>query len=398
MRRTSMVVALIAAMLGSWAVPAAATSAAGNPGRAGWRLRWAPEADRAGLRAFEHVEEDRANSHPDGQPHIFVQGNSYRFTMHMVDRDTSTDRQRQEVRGMRSFGRTLSLLKGESWRFTYSMFIPDTLKATTTFNHIMQMKAPGTGSAPIIVMSLRRYGEVQKIELKVFETDTLVGAVDLVPLQNRWIDVEFEMGIGDAPDGWVRWAIRKGADTVIDTTTTGVDTWLFDRVRPKWGIYRSMNDASGSLADTHLLIRRLRAYQWSGSPVPPLISRYEAERGRFAQATVESTNGGYTGKGYVNYDDAAGAYVEWTVYALCPGPAVLNIWYANATTTVRPMDVAVNGVPVATGLAFDRTPAWNDWETRTLLVNLHRGANRIRATATTAAGGPNVDSVEVQVG
>jgi hypothetical protein len=365
--------------------------------RAGWRLRWAPRARRDGLAAFEHVEDDRANSHPAGQPHIIVEDDHYRFTMHMVDVDTSTDRQRQEVRGMRRAGRTLTLLKGETWRFTYSMFMPDTLQATTTFHHIMQMKQPGTGTGPIIVMSLRRYGAVPKMELKVFESDTLVGAVDLPPLQNHWIDIEFEMHIADAPDGWVRWVVRDRQTTVIDTTTTGVDTWLADRVRPKWGIYRSLRDTSGSLHDTWMLIRNLRAYQWSEHHEEPMIRRYEAEAATIHDGVVESGYGGFTGTGFVNVADAVGGYVEWTVYAPHTGPAALNLWYANATPVVRPMDITVNGVLVAPGLTFERTPAWNDWETRTLVTPLRRGANAVRATATTAVGGPNLDSLEVQL-
>ncbi|HEU4424441.1 MAG TPA: heparin lyase I family protein [Pilimelia sp.] len=401
---TGAVVSLLLAAA-ALAQPAAAAAARPQPvgqphqaseGRPGWKLRWAPQGNWDGMRAFEHVEEDRAGSHPDGQPHIHVQGNSYRFNMHMVDRDTSTDRQRHEVRGMRTHGRTINLLKGETWRFTYSMFIPDTLKATTTFSHIMQTKAPGTGTNPMIVTSLRRHGTVPKIELKVTEGNVLVGAVDLLPLQNRWIDIEFEMKIGDAPDGWVRWVVRDGSTTIIDTTTTGVDNWLFDRVRMKWGIYRSLGDASGSLQDTHLLIRDLRAYQWSHSFLPPPSWRYEAERAVIHQGSVENGHGGFSGTGFVNYDDAAGGYVEWTVYALCPGPAALNLWYANATTISRPMDITVNGVLVADDLDFGRTPAWNDWETRTLITALRAGANTIRATAATADGGPNVDSLEVQ--
>jgi hypothetical protein len=390
----ALLAALVAVAAGPAAGPAAADPALPIP--AGWRLRWAPQADRDGLDAFEHAEADRAHSHPAGDPHILVEGDHYRFNMHLVDRDTSTDRQRHEVRGMRTAGRTLNLLKGETWRFTYSMFIPDTLKSTTTFSHIMQMKAPGTGSGPIIVTSLRRYGTVPKMELKVFDTDTLVGAVDLAPLQNHWIDIDFQMKIGDAPDGWVRWAVHDGGKTVIDTTTTGVDTWLFDRVRPKWGIYRSIRDTSGSLEDTYLLIRNLRAYQWTEAIAPPLVVRAEAEQAAIHGGTVGSAFGGYTGSGYVDFPDEAGAYVEWKVVVPRGGPAALNLWYANATPVSRPMDVTVNGVPVAHDLAFDRTPAWDDWETRTLVTPLRFGINTIRLTATTAAGGPNVDSVEIQ--
>jgi hypothetical protein len=361
----------------------------------GWKLRWAPRADRAGLTAFEHVEDDRANSDPAHFPHIYTEGDHYKFTMNMNVRDTSTDRQRNEVRGSVTNGHALNLLYGETWRFAYSMFIPDTLKSTTSFTHIMQMKEPGTGTGPIVTMSLRRYGTVQKIELVDALTGTNIGNVDLEPLQNHWVDFDFQMKIGST-DGWIRWIVRDGANTVIDTTKTGLNTWLGDRVRPKWGIYRSLGDKSGSLQDTYLLLKNLRAYQWSGSLLPPLQIRYEAERARINQGTVESTNGGYTGSGYVNLVDAAGGYVEWTVFALCSGPAALNVWYANATDTVRPMDVTVNGVTVSAGLSFDRTPAWNDWETRTLITNLRFGFNTIRVTAPTAAGGPNVDSLDIQ--
>src|SRR5262249_10780325 len=104
------------------ATPHAAAAAAS------WQLRWAPEASRHGLAAFETIEDDRANSHPAGQPHIFVEGNNYRFNMHTVDRDIQTDRQRQEVRGMTTpDGADLILLKGARWRWTYAMFIPSSL-------------------------------------------------------------------------------------------------------------------------------------------------------------------------------------------------------------------------------------------------------------------------------
>jgi len=133
-----------------------------------WQLRWSPEAGTDGLGAFEGVEDDRANSHPAGQPHIFVQDNNFRWNMHLVDRDTSTDRQRQEVKGMRSNGNQLNLLKGQTWRLTHQLFIPTSLKATTTFTHIMQLKMPGPGSSPILTTSLRLVGKTPMIELRPF--------------------------------------------------------------------------------------------------------------------------------------------------------------------------------------------------------------------------------------
>ncbi|MFE2068009.1 heparin lyase I family protein [Streptomyces sp. NPDC059467] len=265
------------AVLGA-ALAGTASAAVGLPATtahaASWQLKWQPSASSDGLGAFETVEDDRADSHPAGHPHIYATGNNWRFTMHTVDRDTSTDRQRQEVTGLRTGSSSyLKWNEGQTWRVTYSMYIPSSLKATTTFTHIMQMKQPGSGTSPIVVQSLRRDGGTsrasgaergggkQTIELKLAIDDILVGRTDLDPLHDSWTDVDFQIKVGNGSAGSVRWILKSGGSTVIDASKTGVDTFLADRVRPKWGIYRSLGDTSGSLQDTYLLLTNLRGYQ-----------------------------------------------------------------------------------------------------------------------------------------
>jgi hypothetical protein len=252
---------LLSAALGGTAAAAVGLPAA-TARAASWQLKWSPSARNDGLGAFETVEDDRADSHPAGHPHIFATGDNWRFNMHTVDRDTSTDRQRQEVTGLRtSSSGYLKWTEGQTWRITYSMYIPSSLKATTTFTHIMQMKQPGTGTSPIVVQSLRRVNGVQTIELKLAIDDVLVGRTSLEPLHDKWTDVDFQIKVGDGSAGSVRWILKSGSTTVIDKSKTGVDTFLADRVRPKWGIYRSLGDTSGSLQDTYLLLTNLRGYQ-----------------------------------------------------------------------------------------------------------------------------------------
>lgn len=249
------------------ALGGAATAAVGLPATtahaASWQQKWSPSASGDGLGAFETIEDDRAGSHPAGHPHILATGNNWRFNMHTVDRDTSTDRQRQEVTGLRngSGSNYLKWTQGQTWRLTYSMYIPSLLKATTTFTHIMQMKQPGTGSSPIVVQSLRRVNGKQTIELRLAIEDILVGRTDLDPLHDKWTDVDFQIKVGNGSAGSIRWILKSGGSTVIDASKTGVDTFLADRVRPKWGIYRSLGDTSGSLQDTYLLLTGLRGYQ-----------------------------------------------------------------------------------------------------------------------------------------
>ncbi|MFE5484275.1 cellulase family glycosylhydrolase [Streptomyces sp. NPDC056527] len=122
---------------------------------------------------------------------------------------------------------------------------------------------------------------------------------------------------------------------------------------------------------------------------------HEAETATVSRGAVESNHTGFTGAGFVNYDNAAGSYVQWNVDAAQAGTATLTLRYANGTTTNRPMDIAVNGAVAAPGKAFGGTGAWTSWTTTTVTANLRAGANTIRATATTANGGPNVDHLKV---
>ncbi|GGO84747.1 heparin lyase I family protein [Wenjunlia tyrosinilytica] len=225
-----------------------------------WKPMWQPGPAKDGLGAFEGVEDDRAGSHA-GVKHIYVKGGAYRFDMHLRDRDSSTDRQRNEVKGMHAGGKNLEILQGQTWRFTYSMFIPDTLRATKSFTHIMQFKEPGNGTAPIMTLSLRLSGGKPTIELNSESSGKIVARTDLAPLWNHWITNQLDVTFKDGTAGKVHWTVKKGASKAIDVTKGGLDTWLGpDRARPKWGIYRSLNDKDG-LRDTYLLLKDFKAFK-----------------------------------------------------------------------------------------------------------------------------------------
>ncbi|MEU1420836.1 PQQ-dependent sugar dehydrogenase [Kitasatospora sp. NPDC005751] len=122
---------------------------------------------------------------------------------------------------------------------------------------------------------------------------------------------------------------------------------------------------------------------------------YQAEDAVLAQAKTATNHTGYTGTGFVDYTNTTGSAVEFTVSATAAGTASLTFRYANAGTANRPMDIAVNGKVVAAGVAFPPTADWDTWAEKTVGVALAAGANRIRATATTADGGPNLDRLRV---
>jgi hypothetical protein len=96
---------------------------------------------------------------------------------------------------------------------------------------------------------------------------------------------------------------------------------------------------------------------------PPPAARYEAESATISQGVVESNHAGFSGTGFVNL---TGSFVQFTERS---------------------------SPPEFPSLA---TETGDTWVSATIPVTLTAGANTIRATATTANGGPNVDYLEGQ--
>ncbi|MBO3744635.1 PQQ-dependent sugar dehydrogenase [Streptosporangiaceae bacterium NEAU-GS5] len=124
---------------------------------------------------------------------------------------------------------------------------------------------------------------------------------------------------------------------------------------------------------------------------------YQAEDATLSNATAATNHTGYTGTGFVDYVNQVGSYVQWTVNAASAGPATVILRYANGTAVNRPLDIVVNGTTVATR-NYNATANWDTWADDTFTVTLNAGSNSIRATATTANGGPNVDKISVSGG
>jgi hypothetical protein len=120
----------------------------------------------------------------------------------------------------------------------------------------------------------------------------------------------------------------------------------------------------------------------------------EAESATIFHGTVDSDHAGFTGAGFVNYANESGSFVEWSISVGTAGSTSLVFRFANGTTTNRPMTVAVDGTTVSTP-SFAGTGAWTTWKTTTVTTTLSAGAHTVRAAATTANGGPNVDSLAV---
>jgi poly(3-hydroxybutyrate) depolymerase len=131
-----------------------------------------------------------------------------------------------------------------------------------------------------------------------------------------------------------------------------------------------------------------------GSTRQELTTTYEAESALVSGPTVSHANAGFTGSGFVDYQNASGDFVEWTVNSTAPGTYTLGFRYALLDGASRPLSVKVNGVVANASLAFPATGSWTTWKTVTTSVTLTAGANKVRATAIGSNGG-NIDNLQV---
>ncbi|MGV9309756.1 YbhB/YbcL family Raf kinase inhibitor-like protein [Nonomuraea sp. NPDC003727] len=158
-----------------------------------------------------------------------------------------------------------------------------------------------------------------------------------------------------------------------------------------------MRSLSRARALAGALVAALLVSALQAVPVEAAPTRYEAEDATVSQGVVESNHAGFSGAGFVNGDNVAGSHVEFTVNAATAGQATIGIRYANGTTADRPADIAVNGSVISAGHVFAGTGAWTTWTTATFTAPLTAGTNKIRVTATTANGNPNLDFADVEV-
>jgi polygalacturonase len=199
-----------------------------------------------------------------------------------------------------------------------------------------------------------------------------------------------DFGSGDARPAVIA---NAGSNIKFDHFTaersTGSNDMLFQSVTG-YCVSNSANTSGGALR----VSATGSTESCDSTPPPPPPNRIEAESG-VCQGTIDSDHAGFSGTGFCNTTNAVGASEEWTVNAATAGTAKLTIGYANGTTTNRPMDILVNGTVVASAVPFPGTGAWTTWQTVSVNAPLNAGANSVRAVATTATGGPNLDYLSV---
>jgi hypothetical protein len=112
--------------------------------------------------------------------------------------------------------------------------------------------------------------------------------------------------------------------------------------------------------------------------------------------TVDSNNTGYTGSGFANTSNAAGASINWKINF---GTAVTKSFtFRYASTDARTANLIINGKTAASNINFPGTGSWNTWDFVTVYTGSDSGYTDVRLEATSSSGLPNIDYLEVAGG
>ncbi len=190
----------------------------------------------------------------------------FKFIIHTTpdnDRCINIDRQRNEIKTYdKSPANTLGVL-GETVVYKWKFKLSSGFQPSSSFTHLHQIKAVGGSeeSMPLITLTARK-SNPNRMELRYAAnlSQTTVGQVPLSLFENHWVEATETILYGDNTSGTYELVITNLAtgDTIMQYTNNAIRTWKTNATfcRPKWGIYRSLNNVA-DLRDEEILFADL---------------------------------------------------------------------------------------------------------------------------------------------
>lgn len=121
---------------------------------------------------------------------------------------------------------------------------------------------------------------------------------------------------------------------------------------------------------------------------------FEAETAGRNGPSVAKNNGGYTGKGFIDFQADSGEHLNWLIQTKTAGKHTLIFRYALGGGN-RPLQLKVNDKVINKALPFIDSGGWTSWKALTTTASLKTGVNDIRLEST-GASGPNIDNLIIE--
>ncbi|MFY7964325.1 MAG: T9SS type A sorting domain-containing protein [Chitinophagaceae bacterium] len=168
------------------------------------------------------------------------------------DRCQSFDRQRVEIKTYESSPANLKGTLGETVTYKWKFKLPFGFQPSPNFTHIHQVKAVGGDDGdPLFTLTVRS-GSTNVLQLlHVVDSTTpatVLSVVNLSSIAGTWIDVVETIKVGSGVNGTYSINLKKESDgtNLLSYSNSVIATIRSSNtfIRPKWGIYRSLNNYS----------------------------------------------------------------------------------------------------------------------------------------------------------
>ena len=190
----------------------------------------------------EHIDEVFDNE---------LNSNVFRFHIHTTpddDRCINFDRQRNEIKSYNQSPDNLLGIENEKVIYNWKFKLKAGFQSSPKFTHLHQLKSVGgsLASHPMYTLTTRK-GSPDRLELRYGETDSsiILMQTELAPFIDTWLEVKETIKYGT--NGSYDIEIKKVNDgTFLFTySNASIINWRPNAtfVRPKWGIYRSLQYA-----------------------------------------------------------------------------------------------------------------------------------------------------------
>ena len=194
-------------------------------------------------------------AHPDFGPHITQEWDdglgkhSFVFHIHVEpdnDRCKTFDRQRNEIKTYDKSPPYLKGFLGDTTTYRWRFKLGAGFQPSTNFTHLHQLKAVGGDDASPLITLTPRAGTPDTMELSLRDSDddrTVLIKVPLKPLTGVWVEVYERVTFGHQGSYFLEIRNLSTGDLLLVYDDPDIDLWRVgaEFVRPKWGIYRSLN-------------------------------------------------------------------------------------------------------------------------------------------------------------
>lgn len=184
----------------------------------------------------------------------------FRFIMHVSpdnDRCQTFDRQRNEIKSYAPSPDNLLAVEGERVIYRWKFKLDSAFQPSGSFTHLHQLKAVGGSEAsmPQITFTARK-SSPNRLELRYAKTtsQTTLLQEPIAPMLGIWVQAEEIVVFGENGSYEMRLTNAETGDELMAYKDENIRMWKTGAqfIRPKWGIYRSLNDAS-NLRDEEVL-------------------------------------------------------------------------------------------------------------------------------------------------